>query len=85
MYEGGIAKQRRSVSDTAQYGDYVSGPRIIDDHVKENLQGVLADVQNGAFAKRFIDDQDAGRRSSRSSGPGVLPIRSRRVAAICAT
>ena len=60
MYEGGIAKQRRSVSDTAQYGDYVSGPRIIDDHVKENMQGVLADVQNGAFAKRFIDDQDAG-------------------------
>ena len=60
MYEGGIAKQRWSVSDTAEYGDYVSGPRIIDDHVKENMQGVLADVQNGAFAKRFIDDQDAG-------------------------
>ena len=60
MYEGGIAKQRWSVSDTAEYGDYVSGPRIIDDHVKENMQGVLADVQNGTFAKRFIDDQDAG-------------------------
>ncbi len=60
MYEGGIAKQRWSVSDTAEYGDYVSGPRIIDDHVKQNMQGVLADVQNGAFAKRFIDDQDAG-------------------------
>jgi ketol-acid reductoisomerase len=60
MYEGGIAKQRWSVSDTAEYGDYVSGPRIIDDHVKQNMQAVLADVQNGAFAKRFIDDQDAG-------------------------
>jgi ketol-acid reductoisomerase len=60
MYEGGIAKQRWSVSDTAEYGDYVSGPRVIDDRVKENMKAVLADVQNGAFAKRFIDDQDAG-------------------------
>jgi ketol-acid reductoisomerase len=60
MYEGGIAKQRWSVSDTAEYGDYVSGPRIIDDRVKENMQAVLGDVQNGAFAQRFIDDQDAG-------------------------
>jgi ketol-acid reductoisomerase len=60
MYEGGIAKQRWSVSDTAEYGDYVSGPRVIDPHVKENMQAVLADVQNGAFAKRFIADQDAG-------------------------
>ncbi len=60
MYEGGIAKQRWSVSDTAEYGDYVSGPRVIDARVKENMQAVLADIQNGAFAKRFIDDQDAG-------------------------
>jgi ketol-acid reductoisomerase len=60
MYEGGIAKQRWSVSDTAEYGDYVSGPRVIDVHVKENMKAVLADVQNGAFAQRFIDDQDAG-------------------------
>jgi ketol-acid reductoisomerase len=60
MYEGGIAKQRWSVSDTAEYGDYVSGPRVIDEHVKENMKAVLADVQSGAFAQRFIDDQDAG-------------------------
>jgi ketol-acid reductoisomerase len=60
MYEGGIAKQRWSVSDTAEYGDYVSGPRIIDDSVKERMTDVLADIKNGAFAKRFIDDQDAG-------------------------
>ncbi|MDQ3616215.1 MAG: ketol-acid reductoisomerase [Actinomycetota bacterium] len=60
MYEGGIAKQRWSVSDTAEYGDYVSGPRIIDDSVKQRMQDVLADVRNGAFAKRFIDDQDNG-------------------------
>ncbi|MCT1459129.1 ketol-acid reductoisomerase [Aestuariimicrobium sp. p3-SID1156] len=60
MIEGGIAKQRWSISDTAEYGDYVSGPRVIDPRVKENMKEVLADIQNGAFAKRFIDDQDAG-------------------------
>ena len=60
MYEGGIAKQRWSVSDTAEYGDYVSGPRIIDDHVKHNMVAVLDDIQSGAFAARFIADQDAG-------------------------
>ncbi|MFC6237771.1 ketol-acid reductoisomerase [Longivirga aurantiaca] len=60
MYEGGIAKQRWSVSDTAEYGDYVSGPRVIDPHVKDNMRAVLADITSGAFAKRFIDDQDAG-------------------------
>jgi ketol-acid reductoisomerase len=60
MYEGGIAKQRWSVSDTAEYGDYVSGPRVIDEHVKQNMQAVLADIRSGAFAARFIADQDAG-------------------------
>ena len=60
MYEGGIAKQRWSVSDTAEFGDYVSGPRVIDARVKENMKAVLGDIQSGAFAKRFIDDQDAG-------------------------
>ena len=59
-YEGGIAKQRRSISDTAEFGDYVSGPRVIDAQVKQNMKGVLSDIQSGAFAKRFIDDQDAG-------------------------
>lgn len=60
MYEGGIAKQRWSVSDTAEYGDYVSGPRVIDPSVKENMKAVLADVQNGTFAERFITDQRSG-------------------------
>ncbi|MCW2761403.1 MAG: ilvC [Marmoricola sp.] len=60
MYEGGIAKQRWSVSDTAEYGDYVSGPRVITPEVKENMKAVLEDITNGKFAQRFIDDQDAG-------------------------
>ncbi|PKQ32520.1 MAG: ketol-acid reductoisomerase [Actinobacteria bacterium HGW-Actinobacteria-2] len=60
MYEGGIAKQRWSVSDTAEFGDYVSGPRVIDAGTKQRMKEVLTDIQSGAFAKRFIDDQDAG-------------------------
>jgi ketol-acid reductoisomerase len=60
MWEGGIAKQRWSISDTAEYGDYVSGPRVISPEVKKNMQAVLGDIQSGAFAKRFIDDQDNG-------------------------
>ena len=60
MWEGGIAKQRWSVSDTAEYGDYVSGPRVIDPRVKENMKSVLADITSGAFAERFIGDQDNG-------------------------
>ncbi|MCB0918588.1 MAG: ketol-acid reductoisomerase [Actinobacteria bacterium] len=70
MYEGGIAKQRWSVSDTAEYGDYVSGPRVIDERVKENMKAVLSDIQSGVFAKRFIEDQDAG-------GPEFLDLRAK--------
>lgn len=60
MWEGGIAKQRWSISDTAEYGDYVSGPRVITPEVKENMKAVLADIQSGAFANRFMEDQKAG-------------------------
>lgn len=60
IFEGGITKQRWSVSDTAEYGDYVSGPRVITPDVKANMGAVLADIQSGAFAERFINDQDAG-------------------------
>jgi ketol-acid reductoisomerase len=60
MYEGGIAKQRWSVSDTAEYGDYVSGPRVIDAEVKKHMEQLLAEIKDGSFAARFIADQDAG-------------------------
>lgn len=58
--EGGISKQRWSCSDTAEYGDYVSGPRVITPDVKDHMKDVLADIQDGTFAKRFMDDQAAG-------------------------
>ena len=60
MYEGGIAKQRWSVSDTAEFGDYVSGPRVITPDVKANMEAVLEDIKNGKFAERFISDMDNG-------------------------
>ncbi|MDK9294958.1 ketol-acid reductoisomerase [Propionibacterium freudenreichii] len=60
IYEGGISKQRWSISDTAEYGDYVSGPRVIDEHVKQNMKAVLSDIQDGTFARRFMEDQAAG-------------------------
>lgn len=60
MYEGGLAKQRWSVSDTAEYGDYTTGPKIIDQHAREAMKGVLARIKDGSWAADFIADQDAG-------------------------
>ncbi|WP_460435982.1 ketol-acid reductoisomerase [Angustibacter speluncae] len=60
MYEGGIAKQRWSVSDTAEYGDYTSGPKVVDDSVKVRMGEVLAAIKDGSWAAGFIADQDAG-------------------------
>ena len=66
IHEGGITKQRWSVSDTAEYGDYVSGPRVITPDVKDHMRSVLTDIQTGVFAKRFIDDQDGGAEEFRA-------------------
>ena len=60
MWEGGIAKQRWSVSDTAEYGDYTSGPKVIDARVKQSMKDVLTAIQDGSWAAAFIADQDAG-------------------------
>ncbi len=61
MYRGGLNFMRFSVSDTAEYGDYVSGPRIIDDHVRSTMRQVLAEIQDGTFASRWIAANEAGR------------------------
>ena len=60
IYEGGIANMRYSVSNTAEYGDFVSGPRIIDASVKARMKDVLADIQSGDFARRFILENQSG-------------------------
>ena len=61
MYRGGLGFMRYSVSDTAEYGDYVSGPRVIDEHVRESMRAVLRDIQDGTFAERWIDENEQGR------------------------
>jgi ketol-acid reductoisomerase len=60
LYRGGLNFMRFSVSDTAEYGDYVSGPRIIDDHVRQTLRQVLAEIQDGSFARRWVDEYESG-------------------------
>jgi ketol-acid reductoisomerase len=61
IYQGGIKYMRYSVSDTAEYGDYTRGPVVIDAHVRETMKKVLADVQSGAFAKEWMDENAKGR------------------------
>lgn len=61
MFEGGISTMRDSISDTAQYGDLVSGPRVIDEHVKENMEAVLEDIQTGKFTREWILENQANR------------------------
>ncbi|MCI2423333.1 ketol-acid reductoisomerase [Saccharopolyspora sp. K220] len=61
MWEGGIAGQRYSCSDTAEYGDLTRGPRIIDAHVKESMRKILGEIQDGSFAKEWVAEDEAGR------------------------
>src|SRR4051812_32182056 len=61
MYRGGLSYMRYSVSDTAEHGDYVSGPRVIDAKVKETMAAVLLDIQNGTFARKWIEENQNGR------------------------
>ena len=63
IYEGGIANMRYSVSNTAEYGDYVSGPRIIDDSVRARMRDVLDDIQSGRFTKEWMLENAAGQPS----------------------
>uniref|UniRef100_UPI00241399A5 ketol-acid reductoisomerase n=1 Tax=Sphingomonas echinoides TaxID=59803 RepID=UPI00241399A5 len=60
LYEGGIANMRYSISNTAEYGDIVTGPRIITDETKAEMKRVLADIQSGRFVKNFVLDNRAG-------------------------
>ena len=61
FYQGGLEYMRYSVSDTAEYGDYTRGPVVIDERVKDNMQKILADIQDGSFAREWIAENDEGR------------------------
>ena len=62
MYQGGFNYMRYSVSDTAEYGDLTRGPRVIDEHVRENMRAILKDIQDGSFAREWIAENDEGRK-----------------------
>lgn len=61
MYEGGMAGMRYSISDTAEWGDFVSGPRVIDADTKSRMKDILTDIQSGKFAKEWIEENENGR------------------------
>lgn len=63
IYEGGIAKMRDSISNTAEYGDITRGPRLVDDYVKDEMREILSEIQTGAFAKEFILESQANMAS----------------------
>ena len=68
IHEGGMASMRYTISDTAEYGDYTRGPRVIDDHVRETMRTILGEIQDGSFAREWILENQAGR-------PGFLAQR----------
>jgi ketol-acid reductoisomerase len=60
IYEGGLAGMRYSISNTAEYGDYTAGPKLIDEDVKQRMREILADIQSGKFAKDWVLENEAG-------------------------
>jgi ketol-acid reductoisomerase len=60
IYEGGLSWMRHSISDTAEYGDYTRGPRVVNDDTREELRRILGEIQSGAFAKEWIGEAEAG-------------------------
>src|SRR3954454_10524160 len=68
MYEGGIQRMRYSVSDTAEYGDYTRGPRVVNAQTKEEMRKILSEIQSGEFTRELIADDDAG-------GPALAKFR----------
>jgi ketol-acid reductoisomerase len=60
MYQGGLSYMRYSISDTAEFGDYVSGPRLIDERVRAEMRQILTEIQDGSFARRWIEEGAAG-------------------------
>ena len=60
MYQGGLSYMRYSISDTAEYGDYTRGPRVIDEHVKERMKQSLKEIQDGTFAKEWVTEYREG-------------------------
>jgi len=66
MYEGGISNMRYSISNTAEYGDFTRGPRIINDSTKDEMKKILAEIQSGKFADEYISEYKTGNKNFES-------------------
>ena len=84
MYQGGMGYMRYSISDTAEYGDYVSGPRIIDEHVRAEMRGCLPEIQDGTFATHWISKIGLVVQASRRCDVKGHSTRSKRLELNCA-
>ena len=86
MYEGGIARMNYSVSDTAEFGGYLSGPRVIDADTKERMRGILKDIQDGTLRQAAGRQRRGRQQGARGAAQGRTPsTRSRSPARSCAT
>src|SRR4029079_16540799 len=79
IWEGGLQHMRWSISDTAELGDSLSAPRVIDEHVREQMRTILGEIRSGAFAKTWIADMDEGeaelhRRRARARGHQIQAV-----------
>jgi ketol-acid reductoisomerase len=70
IVEGGLARMRDSISNTAEYGDYTRGPRVIDERVRAEMRKILTEIQTGQFAREFVLENQAGK-------PGFTAMRRR--------
>ena len=85
IQEGGLSYMRFSVSDTAEYGDYTRGPRIVNQTVREEMKRILGEIQSGQFAKEWIDENKTGRKNFlRMREKAPAPVDRRPSAAISA-
>ena len=85
IFEGGIERMHYSISDTAEYGSHAVGPRVVDEHVRENMRSVLAAIQDGSFAREWIAEMDTRQPEPRRGAARSSPRRrSSRSASGCA-
>src|SRR5205823_2192053 len=63
IYEGGLSYMRYSVSDTAEYGDYTRGPRVVNQQTRAEMRKILAEIQSGEFARQWIEENKTGRKN----------------------
>jgi ketol-acid reductoisomerase len=66
LHEGGLAKMHRFISETAQYGDLTRGPRVVDEHTRKQMRGILREIQDGQFAREWVAEHRSGRARYRS-------------------